>query len=193
MGQAFTPPNRSLVPTLSIAVSSSRFGVAFRWTSDGVRCSVNSTALPQSTHFVMPVHHPKRAPRDSHKPPGPSASSSPSGFTLIELLVVIAIIAILAAMLLPALSRAKEKGQGASCLSNAKQLQICWAMYSVDFNDIIVLNAISSSYAWIDGTGNNLAYQSARGRRMWPPSKGPVVPTIHRSVFMPAPRNGAFR
>src|SRR6516164_6922905 len=80
------------------------------------------------------------------------------GFTLIELLVVIAIIAILASMLLPALSRAKAKGQAASCLSNAKQLQLCWFLYTHDNNDFIVPNAISDSHAWIDGSGNNLAY-----------------------------------
>lgn len=121
-----------------------------------MQCDFNSIATINT--LFMQVHHPKRGPLQPNLPPSPSASCSPSAFTLIELLVVIAIIAILAAMLLPALSRAKEKGQGASCLSNAKQLQICWAMYSVDFNDVIVLNAISSSYAWIDGTGNNLAY-----------------------------------
>ncbi len=87
-----------------------------------------------------------------------NARRSRSGFTLIELLVVIAIIAILAAMLLPALGKAKEKGQAISCLSNAKQLQICWAMYANDNNDTIVLNAIEDARAWIDGSGANLAY-----------------------------------
>src|SRR5215831_14940512 len=82
-----------------------------------------------------------------------------SGFTLVELLVVIAIIAVLAALLMPALSRAKAKAQNIVCLNNLKQLQVCAQLYIGDNRDA---NPPNNSVATFTGPPADLSWTFMR-------------------------------
>ena len=80
----------------------------------------------------------------------PSKSAPPSAFTLVELLVVIAMIGILAALLLPALARAKDRAYTIQCLNNNRQLMLAWRIYSDDHQDRLPYNVGGS------GTGRGV-------------------------------------
>lgn len=115
-----------------------------------------------------------------------------TGFTLIELLVVIAVIAILAALLLPALSGAKQRALSAQCLNNLKQLQTCSLLYTGDHSDFMPPNNFVATVSAPDTTNGAVL---AKKEASWCPGIAPLDKTtvnIEQSVLYPYNKSPAI-
>ena len=116
--------------------------------------------------------------KEAVKTETPPAASNTKGFTLIELLVVIAIIAILAAMLLPALAKAKAKAKTTQCMNNARQLGLATILYTGDFNENYPLCIPFNDNTWADPQNWHIMLLKYVGQ-----NPNPVPTNISASVY----------